>query len=185
MLLLSLLLSVEISDMVSLPLSLHCCSSPKMKTGVHLKTSPEGIEWVAVALLAIELADDSITTNSVLEENFCARLSMLRLKVSLRSGLRPMRSAGLATLMSLIAAPNAATPSITLFPHFSTFSQDGLGFGELDVSVGTFSSSRSSGVVSVTSAEHGSGMEGICTSGLVNEVNQECCRHSVTVKRLL
>lgn len=32
-------LSVEISETVSEPLSLHCCSSPRMNTGEHLKTS--------------------------------------------------------------------------------------------------------------------------------------------------
>ena len=39
----SLELSVDISDTVSLPLSLHCCSSPRINTGVHLNTSPAGI----------------------------------------------------------------------------------------------------------------------------------------------
>lgn len=105
MLLRSLELSVEISDTVSLPLSLHCCSaSPRMKTGVHLNTSPPaGIVcvavarrcWITVPLLAAVVLDDgadddadSIMTISV-PENFRASESMFLLKVSLRSGLRP------------------------------------------------------------------------------------------------
>lgn len=99
MLLLSLELSVDISDTESLPLSLHCCSSPRMNTGVHLNTSPAGIVCVAVALLCevvvtfeetVVPADEtgSISTISV-PENFCAKLSMFLLKVSLRSELRP------------------------------------------------------------------------------------------------
>lgn len=99
MLLLSLELSVDISDTESLPLSLHCCSSPRMNTGVHLNTSPAGIVCVAVALLCVVVvtfeetvvpADEtgSISTISV-PENFCAKLSMFLLKVSLRSELRP------------------------------------------------------------------------------------------------
>lgn len=104
MLLRSLELSVEISETVSLPLSLlHCCSaSPRIKTGVHLNTSPPpvGIVWVAVArrwvtLLPTAFVDDlaavsmmTISGNTV-PENFLANESMFFLKVSLRSGLRP------------------------------------------------------------------------------------------------
>lgn len=105
MLLRSLELSVEISETVSLPLSLHCCSSPRMKTGVHLNTSPAGIVCVAVALLCVTVVTvlelllatlvrmeeaGSIITISA-PENFCANESMFLLKVSLRSGLRPNR----------------------------------------------------------------------------------------------
>ena len=102
MLLRSLELSVEISETESLPLSLHCCSSPRMNTGVHLNTSPAGIVCVAVALLCVLLvtlevvivAPDEFTGSIItisVPENFCARVSMFLLNMSLRSELRPNR----------------------------------------------------------------------------------------------
>jgi len=115
MLLRSLELSVEISDMVSLLPSLHCGSvSPRMNTGVHLNTSVvfAGIVRVALArrcwltaplLLVVLIVDDDDGVDVVIDaivvmtifasENFRASESMFFLKLSLRPGLKPNRPA--------------------------------------------------------------------------------------------